>query len=461
MIDLKNIKNIYFIGIGGIGMSAIARHFKANGKIVSGYDKTSTKFTRKLESEGILIHYDDNLDKLDKNADIVVYTPAVPSDHSELNYYKDNNYTVLKRSDMLQMITDGTFNICVAGTHGKTTVSTMVAHMLNHTGMGCTAFLGGISVNYNTNYWSSNNNICVIEADEYDRSFLKLRPNVASISSMDPDHLDIYHTPNALQEAFILFAKNLKSDGTLICKLGLAKETKLKELNAIMYSLNDTKANVYAVNIITQDGGYNFDVFDNGTYYDNWQLNIGGTHNVENAILAIKICLSVGLPVNKIRESLSAYRGVKRRFEYIIKDNAKGQTLKDDYARHPEELKALINSAKQLFPSKKCTIIFQPHLFSRTKDLADQFAEALSISDMVVLLPIYPARELPIPGVTSNLLLEKITISNKYVIEKDLVLQWVKDNIKEQNDQLLIVAGAGDIDQILEPIKHLLIKADE
>ncbi|GAC1585263.1 MAG: UDP-N-acetylmuramate--L-alanine ligase [Ginsengibacter sp.] len=455
MIDIKNIKNIYFIGIGGIGMSAIARHFKHIGANVAGYDKTQTLFTKQLESEGMNIHYDDNLNKLNKEADVIVYTPAIPQDHAELNYYKRNNFQVLKRSDILQLITADTFNICISGTHGKTTVSTMVAHILTYSNIRCTAFLGGISVNYKTNYLPSNNNICVIEADEYDRSFLKLSPNIASISSMDPDHLDIYHTGEAVENAFLNFAENLKSGGILISKLGLAKQKELKHLNAIMYSLYDDAADVYSKNITIKDGGYNFDIVDEGKEYQNFQLNVGGMHNVENAVLAIKICLEVGTDIVKIKEAVSEFKGVKRRFEYVVKNER--LVFIDDYAHHPEELRALINSAKQLFPSKKCTVIFQPHLFTRTKDLAGEFAEALSLSDHVVLLPIYPARELPIEGITSNIILDKLTVSEKYIIEKEHIIDWGRNTIM-QDDQLLIVAGAGDIDQLVEPLKNVLTK---
>ena len=457
MIDIEHISNIYFVGIGGIGMSALARHFNNNGVKVSGYDKTRSLLCNELELEGMKIHYDDNIELIDKDASIVVYTPAIPKDHKELNYYQKNGYQVLKRSDVLQLLTKETFNICVAGTHGKTTISTMIAHILRESGIGCTAFLGGLSVNYNTNYWSDNNKICVIEADEYDRSFLKLNPDIASISAMDADHLDIYGTPEAVEEAFIEFAGKVKKDGLLISKYELKRSGELSAINKFTYSIDNKSADIYASNIIIRDGSYYFDVISNNTLLSNFELNIGGLHNVENSLVAIKATLQTGAEIEKVKSSLANFKGVKRRFEFVVKKNSKNNIYIDDYAHHPEELKALILSAKQLFPNKQCVVVFQPHLFSRTKDLAKEFATTLDLADQVILLPIYPARELPIEGVSSSLIEEKMVLENKYLMDMTEVINWVKNDHSNNKDRLYITAGAGDIDQLVNKLQKILI----
>jgi UDP-N-acetylmuramate--alanine ligase len=454
MIEIKDIKRIYFLGVGGIGMSALARYFNERGIVVSGYDKTETVLTKKLVSEGIAIHYEDNIEFIDKEAELVVYTPAVPKDHQELNYYQQNNYTVVKRSDVLGAITNSSFNICVAGTHGKTTTSTMVAHLLQHSGYGCNAFLGGIAVNYNSNFWSSPKNVCVVEADEYDRSFLKLSPDIAIITAMDPDHLDIYGTAENVEQAFIDFSARVKEGGLLLSKFGLKRSTELKATQQLQYHLNDKRADVYAANIAMNNGSYQFDVITS-----NWQLkqvvlNMGGLHNIENMVAAIAVAHQLEIADEKIKAAVSSFTGVKRRFEYIVKSDT--QIFIDDYAHHPDELKALLTGARKLFPGKKCTIIFQPHLFSRTKDFADGFAESLSLADEIILLPIYPARELPMEGVTSEMILNKMTVANKKVLGKIEILDWIKNNKIE----LLITAGAGDIDTLVEPVKNILTSSN-
>lgn len=451
MIDLNNISNIYFIGIGGIGMSALARYFKSNGVTVSGYDKTETALTKQLVSEGINIHYTDDVSLIDAKAQLVVYTPAVPKEHTELNHYIDNGYTVVKRSDVLGAITQRSFNICIAGTHGKTTTTTMVAHILRHTGYGSNAFLGGISVNYNTNFWSSENDVCVIEADEYDRSFLKLSPNMAIITSMDPDHLDIYGTPEKVEEAFIDFSSRIKSDGWLMSKYGLKRTNELKAAHHLTYHVSDTNADVYAKNLVMENGSYRFDAVVKDWVLSNVVLNMGGKHNVENVLAAIAIAHSLQIDGEKIIAAVDAFRGVKRRFEYIVKNDT--TIMVDDYAHHPEELRALISGAKALFADKKCTMIFQPHLYSRTNDLANEFAKSLDMADEVILLPIYPARELPIPGVTSELLLSKMNSGNKKVMTKPELLEWLQHNKRD----FIITAGAGDIDTMVKPISEILI----
>jgi UDP-N-acetylmuramate--alanine ligase len=442
--------SVYFLGIGGIGMSALARYFNTNGVTVSGYDKTETVLTKKLAAEGIAIHFEDNIEFIDKAAELVIYTPAVPKDHKELNYFLENNYNLVKRSEVLGAITNSTYNICVAGTHGKTTTSTMVAHILRHSGYGCNAFLGGIAVNYNANFWASKKNVSVVEADEYDRSFLRLSPDVAIISSMDPDHLDIYGTAENMEQAFIDFSARIKPGGLLLSKYGLKRTDDLIATEHLTFHLQNENANVYAANIKMVRGSYQFDVLMHYWELKDVVLNMGGLHNIENMIAAISVAHYLGIDKDKIRGAVEAFKGVKRRFEYIIKNDE--QVMVDDYAHHPEELRALLTGAKDLFPEVKCTVLFQPHLYSRTNDFADGFAEALDLADEVILLPIYPARELPMEGVNSEMILHKMKINNKQVLDKDEVLEWIKDNKIE----LLITAGAGDIDTLVEPIKRIL-----
>lgn len=462
---------VYFIGIGGIGMSALARYFKSLGVIVSGYDKTATALTKQLSVEGINIHYEDNVGLIDKAAQLVIYTPAIPKGHKELNFFRQNNYIVAKRSDVLGAITNGSFNICIAGTHGKTTTSTMVAHILRDSGLGCNAFLGGIAVNYNTNFWprlqgteeSSEKNICVVEADEYDRSFLKLSPDIAIISSMDPDHLDIYGTAENMEQAFIDFSARIKPGGLLISKYGLKRNLDLVAGNHLTYHLNDSNADVYASNIKMNNGSYHFDVMMKDTDATDWilkdvVLNMGGKHNIENVIAAITVAHQKGIEEGNIIKAVAGFRGVKRRFEYILKREK--LVYIDDYAHHPEELRALINGAKAMFPDKKCIVIFQPHLYSRTRDLADGFAEVLDMADEVILLPVYPARELPIEGVCSEMILERMHSENKIVMSREGLLKHLmieNDAHVEEGFEgtVLITAGAGDIDTLVEPIRKI------
>jgi UDP-N-acetylmuramate--alanine ligase len=445
---LDTIKNIYFIGIGGIGMSALARYFVAKGCVVNGYDKTKTILTEALSELGINIHYEDSLDHLDKNASVVVYTPAIPESHQELNYYRANGYEVVKRSDILGWITEGTVNICVAGTHGKTTVSSMIAHLLRDTGYGCTAFLGGIATNYNTNFWSSDNNVVVVEADEYDRSFLKLHPSIAVITSMDADHLDIYKTPEAFEDAFVGFSEKVKEGGLLLAKKGLTREVSFDTSKLVTYSLNGNGASIFAKDIQVVNGAYTFTAVGPSWQIEELVLNMGGLHNIENALVAITVASHLGIDPEKIKKALLNFAGVKRRFEYLIKTNE--QVLIDDYAHHPAELAALISGVRSLYPEQHLTLVFQPHLFSRTQDLCDGFAESLSAADEVVLLPIYPARELPIPGVTSEIIAHKMTNNNVVLLEKEAVSDWVK----KQQPKLLVMAGAGDIDVLIRNIKN-------
>lgn len=441
---------VYFIGIGGIGMSALARYFNSKGAKVSGYDKTSTPLTQELEKLGIEIHYEERVDLIPKEVDAVVYTPAIPKQHAELVYYQQNGYTVVKRSDVLQWITESSFNICVAGTHGKTTTTTMIAHILRHTGYGCNAFLGGISANYETNFWSSEKNVVVVEADEYDRSFLKLVPDVAVITAMDADHLDIYGTPEEVENAFVQFSQKLKLNGCLISKFGLSRSNDLKAATKYEYSFSDSAAGVHVSNLRVKNGSYWFDVVTKDWILDNVVLHMGGLHNVENVTAAITVAKQLGISDIQIKEAVENFKGVKRRFEYKL--NREDAVLIDDYAHHPEELRALITGVKSIFEKKRVTLVFQPHLYSRTNDLAKEFAESLDLADDVVLLPIYPARELPMEGVSSEMILNKMALSHKQVLSKDELKTWVKENKPE----LLVMAGAGDIDALVESIKELM-----
>lgn len=464
MMKLNDIKKVYFIGIGGIGMSALARFFNQRGVKVSGYDKTVTALTTLLEAEGIEVHYKEEVDQIPKDVQLVVYTPAIPKEHKEYQFYLQNGYSVVKRSDVLQIITQSSLNICVAGTHGKTTISSMIGHLLRNSEFGCNAFLGGIAVNYNSNFWSSENNVCVVEADEYDRSFHKLSPDIAVISSMDADHLDIYGTAETMEEAFIEFTRKIKPGGWLISKHGLKRTNELVAANHITYHLSDDAATVHTVNLKVQNGSYLFDVVFKNKADDSWVLknvllNVGGLHNVENAVASIAVAHLLKIEDDKIKKAVADYKGVKRRFEYIIApilgDNSRGPVFIDDYAHHPQELKALISGARSLFEKKKLVLVFQPHLFSRTRDLADGFASSLDLADEVILLPIYPARELPIEGVSSEMILNKMKLKNKRIMTKDELINKVSEMVHTSDNEavVFITAGAGDIDAMLQNLK--------
>jgi UDP-N-acetylmuramate--alanine ligase len=459
--------SVYFVGIGGIGMSAIARFFNEKGVKVSGYDKTVTPLTSQLEAEGIKVHYKEDVEGIPKEVQLVVYTPAIPKEHKEYQYYLQNGYSVVKRSDVLQIITQSSLNICVAGTHGKTTISTITGHLLRHTGFGCNAFLGGIAVNYNRNFWSSDNNVCVVEADEYDRSFHKLSPDIAVITAMDADHLDIYGTAEAMEEAFIEFTGKIKPGGWLISKHGLKRNADLIADNHITYHLSDVNATVHAVNLKVENGTYWFDLVMNDWMLKEVNLKIGGLHNVENALAAIAVAHILKIDDEKIKKAVADFKGVKRRFEYVIAPGEGDVVFVDDYAHHPEELRALISGARSLFEKQKLVLVFQPHLFTRTRDLADGFAEVLDLADEVILLPIYPARELPIDGVNSEMILNRMKLKHKQVMSKDElnsnIQQLVGGDANKSSDTnksgvVFITAGAGDIDAMLNELKELILK---
>jgi len=448
-MELEAIKRVYFIGIGGIGMSALARYFANRGCLVSGYDKTQTTLTLALESEGLAVTYQDDVAALPPPflapaADLlVVYTPAIPQQAQLLNYFRTQGHNLQKRSEVLGIISKGQFCIAVAGTHGKTTTSSIIAHLLTHSGYGCTAFLGGIATNYNSNFLLGDNQVVVVEADEYDRSFLTLHPSISVITSMDADHLDIYGDAEQLTESFQLFAKQLKVDGTLFVRAGLPV------LNSLSYGLNNDAAH-RAKNIRVVDANFVFDYQDAQTEINDLCLLLPGKHNIENAVAAIAVALKLGISTEKIKAAVATFKGVKRRFEYQVRTAE--HIYIDDYAHHPEELKACFDAVRQLYPDQTLTVIFQPHLYTRTRDFADEFAEVLSTADELILLDIYPARELPLTGIDSAFLLDKITLNNAAVFSKDAALA----HIKNKKPALLLTVGAGDIDTLVQPLKKLL-----
>ena len=410
-------KNAYFIGIGGIGMSAIARYFKFKGLNVAGYDKTESELTDTLQKEGIDVHYVDNVDFIPKDIEntLVVYTPAIPHDLKELKYVMDNGYNVFKRSKVLGEITDGERCLAVSGTHGKTTTSTLTAHILDESGEGCSAFLGGISKNYDTNLLMSHTPTVVVEADEFDRSFLQLHPEIAVITAMDADHLDIYGDLEHVHEAFKAFASQVS--GTVIAKLGLDITSKDTNAKILRYHYNDPKADFYARNPQPDKLGYfSFDIVWPGGVIEGVKCGTPGWVNVENSVAAAAICLTYGLKPEAIKHAIGTFQGVKRRLDIHV--NTEKISYIDDYAHHPKELSTAISSMRDIFPGRKLTAIFQPHLYTRTRDFADDFAAALSKVDKLILLDIYPAREEPIPGVTSEIIFDKVTAPEKVMLHK-------------------------------------------
>ena len=450
-------------------MSALARYFKAQGKDVSGYDKTRTSLTDELVAEGIDIHFEDDIQlvkseirnakseiadpRSEINNVLIVMTPAVPKDHSEYLYFQQNGFNIKKRAEVLGMITQNTFTVAVAGTHGKTTTSSLTAHILRSSGMDISAFLGGITQNYKTNLLlskssgKSNDEVVVVEADEYDRSFLTLHPQVAVITSMDADHLDIYGSKEYVEESYSLFSKQVKKK--LIIKKSIQGTLQHGEASPLTYSL-DEKADYTAQNINIEDGHFVYDIHTPSGVINKVTLGLPGMHNVENSIAATAIAVEMGVKEEAIREALASFKGVKRRFDYQVK--TKKVVYIDDYAHHPEELRACISSVRQLYPDKKITGVFQPHLYSRTRDFADEFAKSLSLLDDLILLQIYPAREKPIEGVTSSMLLEKVKLDKKVIAEKNELV----NEISNREVEVLITMGAGDIDTFVEPIKNLL-----
>lgn len=464
-MNFKDIKQVYFLGIGGIGMSAIARYFNTQNIPVMGYDKTETELTKSLVKEGIDVHYKDLGNELanyglNRNNVLVILTPAIPKNHKEYDWFLNNEFTILKRAQVLGVITDNYKTAGIAGTHGKTTTSALLAHILKQSKVDCAAFLGGISSNYNSNLLlynktdnvtSTQNQLMVVEADEFDRSFLTLHPSIGVITSTDADHLDIYGEHDALKKSFADYGAQVRD--VLFVKKELALYNELLEkdnTNRIKsYSITQ-QADVFANNITIEGDMYYFDLHNLDSHLLKLNLGIPGLHNVENAIAASAVALHAGVSSDELRAALASFKGVKRRFEYIIKQP--NLVYIDDYAHHPTELEAIIGSVKKMYAGKKVLAIFQPHLYSRTRDFVDGFASSLSMADEVILLDIYPARELPIPGITSEIIFEKITNQNKTLCSKEELLSI----IKTKNISVILTLGAGDIDTLIEPIKTYL-----
>jgi UDP-N-acetylmuramate--alanine ligase len=458
-MKLKDLHIAYFIGIGGIGMSAIARWFNQHGVAVHGYDRVETPLTKILSNEGIAIHYEDSIEllpeelKRDKSGSLIVYTPAIPNDHRQFNHLLEAGYEVMKRSQVLGLITKNTFTVAVAGTHGKTTTSSMVAHLLKNSGRDIAAFLGGLTTNYNSNFIINetldDKTISVVEADEFDRSFLTLFPDMAIITSMDADHLDIYGDKESLRESFGDFICQIKEGGYLFINdhieyKGLAEDALCVPAN---YGIN--RGQFFAVNLRISGDTFVFDFSSKGRLIKGLSLCVPGYHNVENMVAAIAVAAQLGLNEEEIKQGVASYKGVKRRFEYIHKKD--GVIYIDDYAHHPTEITAFLKSVKEMYAGKNVLAIFQPHLYSRTRDFARDFSKSLSLADEVLLLDIYPARELPIPGVTSAMLFEDID-TKKQLCKKEEVLKVLED----KEIEVIVTLGAGDINQLVEPIKEYL-----
>lgn len=446
-MEIKDIHNVYFIGIGGIGMSALARYFKYIGKKVAGYDKTKTPLTNELFDTGIEIHYVDDLSLvpngfLDKNNTLVVYTPAVPTSHSEYQYFLQNGFSIKKRSEVLGLITKDSFCFAVAGTHGKTTTSSILAHLLKETGTPLTAFLGGISEDFNSNFLLEGTDFSVVEADEFDRSFLRLSPNVACVTSMDADHLDIYGDAEALRKSFVEFTNRLKPGGKLFVRNGLP-------LEGVTYGIED--GSDYCIrNIKVEHGTYIFDLGTPDQDFYGVKFNKPGRHNLLNGLVAFAMAIQAGSPPYRLVEALSSFKGVQRRFSYRIKNDQ--LVFIDDYAHHPTEIDAVYEAIEEMHPNKKVLAIFQPHLFTRTRDFGDDFAKSLSRFENVVLLDIYPAREEPIDGISSEWLMKKMTNVNKKILKKEELIS----EIKLQSPEVLVAMGAGDIGLEVTKIKNQL-----
>lgn len=459
-VKLDDIKYVYFLGIGGIGMSALARWFVQNGMQVFGYDRVNTPLTRQLESEGMSIHYQDKVLLIDKqiieNQDqsLIIYTPAIPKDHNQLLFFQECEFNVKKRAEVLGMITEGMFTIAIAGTHGKTTTTSMVAHILTQSNTDCSAFMGGIATNYETNLLVNKGDkadaVAVVEADEYDRSFLHLHPNISVITSIDADHLDIYGDHDQMKNTFKDFANLMDEKGKLFAHDSVLDQLNNPELKAKTVSYGIDRGENRAENLRVENATFVFDALIAKKQLKDVTLQVPGYHNVENAVAAMSVADSMGIAENKIKEAIASYKGVKRRFEYLIKSPE--LVYIDDYAHHPTEIESLLKSVKSLYPGKKITAVFQPHLFTRTRDFAPGFSESLSMADKVILLNIYPARELPIPNVDSYVLLDKITAEKKAVVsDADLL-----ETIMEEPVEVLLTIGAGDIDRFVAPIQQLL-----
>lgn len=463
-MTFSDVKQVYFLGIGGIGMSAIARYFNTMGIPVMGYDKTETELTKALVAEGIKIHYHDRGNELadygfNPNHTLIVLTPAIPKNHEELIWFQQNEFTILKRSQVLGIITDAYKTVGVAGTHGKTTTSTLLAHILKQSHVDCAAFLGGISTNYNTNLLlhhttnnsPTNNQLMVVEADEFDRSFLTLHPSIGIITSTDADHLDIYGEHDALKKSFAEYGSQVRDVLFIKKELELYNDLAASSIKANVRSYSIIQAaDAFADNILIKGDTYYFDLHIGNIHISNLHLGIPGLHNVENAVAASAAAIESGVTPEELRNALASFSGVKRRFEYIIKRD--DLVYIDDYAHHPTELSAIIGSVKNMYPGKKVLAVFQPHLYSRTRDFVDGFAESLSMADEAILLDIYPARELPMEGVTSKIIFDKMKLDQKTLCTKEQLV----DLLKTKDIEVLLTVGAGDIDTLVTPVKEML-----
>ena len=457
MNDIEKIKNVYFLGIGGIGMSALARYFKFAGKNVAGYDRTPTDLTTALQEEGIDVHYEDDIRKIPSSWDpaetIAVYTPALPDEHTELSWFKHQPIGLFKRAKVLGLIANEKKGIAVAGTHGKTTTSTMVANMLDKTQTGCGAFLGGISKNFGSNLLLPKNDSpwIVAEADEFDRSFLHLKPQLALVTSVDADHLDIYGDKKNVVESFEKFISQINPSGALVVKKGVELDTSKTAAKIYSYAVKGD-ADFYAVNLkLDADTGYyRFDLKTPDGTIANCAMNYPGLVNVENTVGAAALAWLAGVSANEIKAGIADYKGVARRFD--IHYNKNGKIYIDDYAHHAEEIKAFIASVRALYPTKKITGIFQPHLYSRTRDFAAEFAQSLDLLDKCILIPLYPAREEPIPGVSSAIIFDRMQLDNKFLFDKQACMELVK----EDENEVLLTMGAGDIDRLVNPVVQIL-----
>lgn len=459
-MEMQKITSVYFVGAGGIGMSALARYFRAKGKQVAGYDKTPSDLTAALIEEGIRIHYMDDITLIPEDckqidSTLVIYTPAIPETHTELNYFKANGFTLMKRARVLGEITRTERGLCVAGTHGKTTTSSMLAHLLKQSHVDCNAFLGGILKNYNSNLMlSDKSDLAVIEADEFDRSFHWLNPYMAVITAVDPDHLDIYGTPAAYRESFEHFTSLIRPDGCLVMKKGLQLQPRLQE-GTKLYTYSATEeADFFARNIRIGNGDIVFDFVTPDGSIPDVKLGVPVKVNIENGVAAMALAWLNGVTPEEIRRGMETFAGPVRRFDFHLKKD--DIVLLDDYAHHPAELKACIQSVKELYPDKKVTGIFQPHLYTRTRDFAADFAASLSLLDELILLDIYPAREEPIPGVTSQIIFDRVTIPNKRMIRKEELLDLVQK--EAASFEVVLMVGAGNIDRLVEPVKQILEK---
>lgn len=465
MINLNSIQQVYMLGIGGIGMSALARYFVYRGIQVAGYDKMATALTMELEREGIAIHYEDDKNLIPENTGLVVYTPAIPSSLNEFSYCISKGWPFVKRSELLGLITKEMFTIAVAGTHGKTTISSMIAHLLRDTGYGCNAFLGGITANYHTNYWYHENPVAVAEADEYDKSFLALSPSIAVISSMDADHLEIYGDAGAMENAYREFASKLKADGLLL--VNKAIENAFNNAQCTSYSVNDMNADAYAYNITNANGSFYFDVNIKGNILNGFYLPMPGLHNLSNMLAAITVAHTLKIEEEKIKKAVAGFKGVRRRFEYLFRSAGADKSIVyiDDYAHHPAELKALIEGITISFQGYRTIGIFQPHLFSRTKEFYEEFALELDKLNEVILLPVYPAREQPIEGVNSQLIMGSMQQAHVQIMEIQQVADYITKRLPGaevlQEPLLITTIGAGSIEKLREPLKIYLESISE